>query len=288
MDIIALSGINIAYAVASLFLLAAGLSIIFGMMGVINLAHGEFLMLGGFAFVISVNAGIDFWISMFVVAPLVVMAIGMVMERLIVRHLYGRTVETILASWGVSLLLIGVTSETLGYQQLGVSAPLGSVEIGDYRVGGYTFFIIGLAFAVLAFLYAILRWSSFGLKARGTMQSASTAATLGVNVGYVYSATFGLGAAISGLAGAAFAPIAGVTPVSGLTYIGKAFITVIAGGPLPLIGTSTASLLLGFINAAVTAISTPVLGEIALLAAAILLLRLLPAGITGRFFRGGL
>lgn len=286
MDVLLFSGINVVYAIASLFLLAAGLAVIFGMMGVINLAHGEFLMLGGFAFILSVNAGLNFWVSMFLVAPLSVMLVGMVIERLIIRHLYGRTVETILATWGVSLLLIGLASATLGYQQAGVSVPFGSIELGSYRMGGYTFFVIGLAIFVGIGLFALLRWTPFGLKARGTMQNANTASTLGVNVGHVYSATFGLGAAISGLAGAVVAPISGVTPVSGLTYIGKAFITVIAGGPLPLVGTSVASTLLGFINSVVTALYTPVLGEIALLAAAILLLRLLPAGITGKFFRG--
>lgn len=286
MDVLLFSGINVVYAIASLFLLAAGLAVIFGMMGVINLAHGEFLMLGGFAFILSVNAGLNFWVSMFLVAPLSVMLVGMVIERLIIRHLYGRTVETILATWGVSLLLIGLASATLGYQQAGVSVPFGSIELGSYRMGGYTFFVIGLAVFVGIGLFALLRWTPFGLKARGTMQNANTASTLGVNVGHVYSATFGLGAAISGLAGAVVAPISGVTPVSGLTYIGKAFITVIAGGPLPLVGTSVASTLLGFINSVVTALYTPVLGEIALLAAAILLLRLLPAGITGKFFRG--
>lgn len=288
MELVAITGIHILYAVASLFLIAAGLAIIFGMMGVINFAHGEFLMLGGFAFVLAVRAGVNFWIAMFVVAPLVVMVIGMAVERLVVRHLYGRTVETILATWGISLLFIGIASVTLGYQQQGVSAPFGSVEIGQFREGGYTFFIIGLAAAVLAGMYVVLRWTPFGLIARGTMQNANMAAALGTHVGNVYSVTFGLGAAVSGLAGAAFAPIAGVMPISGLTYIGKAFITVIVGGALPLTGTATSSGLLGSVNSAVTMLSNPVLGEVALLAAAILLLRLLPAGITGRFFKGGM
>ncbi len=288
MELVAITGIHILYAVASLFLIAAGLAIIFGMMGVINFAHGEFLMIGGFAFVLAVRAGVNFWIAMFVVAPLVVMIIGMAVERLVVRHLYGRTVETILATWGISLLFIGIASVTLGYQQQGVSAPFGSVEIGQYREGGYTFFIIGLAVAVLAAMYVVLRWTPFGLIARGTMQNANMAAALGTHVGNVYSVTFGLGAAISGLAGAAFAPIAGVMPISGLTYIGKAFITVIVGGALPLTGTATSSGLLGGVNSVVTILSNPVLGEVALLAAAVLLLRLLPAGITGRFFKGGM
>ena len=278
--------VQVLYAVASLFLIAVGLAIVFGMMGVINFAHGEFLMIGGFAFVLAVHAGVNFWVAMFLVAPLTVALIGVIVERLIIRHLYGRIVDTVLATWGLSLLFIGIASETLGYFQEGVAPPFGSVSIGAYRTGMYTFFVIGVAVAVLVVLYALLRYTPFGLIARGTMQNASMAAALGTNVRAVYSVTFGIGAAVSGLAGAVLAPIAGVLPVIGATYIAEAFITVIVGGASPLAGTALAATLLGTINEATTFVSTAVLGEVALLFAAIVLLRFLPAGITGRFLRG--
>jgi branched-chain amino acid transport system permease protein len=283
-----LAGIQILYAIASLFLISVGLAIIFGMMGVINFAHGEFLMLGGFAFILSVRAGVNFWVAMFVVAPLVVAFIGVVIERLIIRHLYGRIVETILATWGLSLLLIGLASSLFGYYQMGVSPPLGSVQIGSYQEGGYTFFVIGVAVAVAVGLYFLLRHTPFGLIARGTMQSADMASALGVNVKRVYSVTFGIGAALSGLAGAIFAPLTGVLPISGLTYIAKAFITVILGGALPLTGAALSSALLGTVSQATTLVSTSVLGEVMLLVTAIVLLRVLPSGITGRFFKRGI
>lgn len=287
MELTIVTAIHVLYAVASLFLVAAGLAVIFGMMGVINFAHGEFLMVGGFAFILAVRAGLNLWLAMFVVAPLVCVVLGGVVERLIIRHLYGRTVDTILATWGLSLLLVGIASVTLGYDQRGVSQPFGSVAIGDYLEGGYTFFVIGVAAAVMLVIYALLRWTSFGLIARGTMENAAMAAALGINVRRIYAMTFGLGAALSGIAGAVLAPIAGVMPVSGTIYIGKAFITVISGGPLPLAGSALAALLLGTVNELITIVSTPVVGEVALLAAAIVLLRILPSGITGRFFRGG-
>lgn len=288
MDLAMLAGIQILYAIASLFLISVGLAIIFGMMGVINFAHGEFLMLGGFAFILSVRAGVNFWVAMFVVAPLVVAFIGVVIERLIIRHLYGRIVETILATWGLSLLLIGLASSLFGYYQMGVSPPLGSVQIGAYQEGGYTFFVIGVAVAVAVGLYFLLRHTPFGLIARGTMQSADMASALGVNVKRVYSVTFGIGAALSGLAGAIFAPLTGVLPISGLTYIAKAFITVILGGALPLTGAALSSALLGTVSQATTLVSTSVLGEVMLLVTAIVLLRVLPSGITGRFFKRGI
>jgi len=139
----------------------------------------------------------------------------------------------------------------------------------------------------VALLYGLLRWTSFGLVARGTMENAAMAWALGADVKRIYALTFALGAALSGLAGAIFAPIAGVMPVSGTIYIAKAFITVISGGPLPLSGAVLASGLLGTVSELTTIVSTPVVGHVALLAAAILLLRILPSGITGRFFRGG-
>ena len=288
MDLAMLTGVQVVYAIASLFLISVGLAVIFGMMGVINFAHGEFLMLGGFAFILSVRAGVNFWLAMFVVAPLCVAILGMVIERLVIRHLYGRVVETILATWGLSLLFIGLASVLFGYHQMGVNPPLGAVRIGQYQEGGYTFFVIGAAVAVGIGLYLLLRYTPFGLIARGTMQNAGMAAALGINVRRVYSVTFGIGAARSGLAGAVLAPLTGVMPVSGLTYISKAFTTVILGGALPLAGAASASTLLGIVNQAFTFLSKPVVGEVMLLVTAVVLLRVLPSGITGRFFKRGI
>ncbi len=287
MDYAAIFLIQVAYAIASLALISVGLAIIYGMMRVINFAHGEFLMLGGYAVILPVHAGVNLWIAMLVIAPLAVGLFGVAVERLIIRPLYGRVIDTVLATWGLSLLLIGLASAVLGYYQEGSKPPLGSVAIGGYRESGYTFFVIGITVAIMAALYFGLKRTRFGLLARGTMQNPAMAAGLGVNTGRIYAATFGLGAALSGLAGGILAPISGVVPVIGATYIAKAFITVISGGATALAGTASAATVLGAINQAVTFLATPVVGEVALLVAAIILLRLLPAGITGRLFRGG-
>jgi branched-chain amino acid transport system permease protein len=287
-DFAAIVLIQVLYAIASLALISVGLAIIFGMMKVINFAHGEFLMLGGYAVILPVQAGVNLWIAMLVIAPLAVGAFGMLVERLIIRPLYGRVIETVLATWGLSLLLIGVASEVLGYYQEGTKPPLGSVAIGSYRESLYTFFVIFVTAAIMAGVYLFLKRTRFGLIALGTMQNPAMAAALGVDTGRVYALTFGLGAALSGLAGAVLAPISGVVPIIGITYIAKAFITVICGGATVLAGTAAASVLFGTVNQIVTFLSTPVIGEVALLAAAVVLLRLLPAGITGRFFRSGL
>jgi branched-subunit amino acid ABC-type transport system permease component len=287
-DLIALLAIQVLYAIASLALISVGLAIIFGMMRVINLAHGEFLMLGGYAAIVATNQGISIWIAMLVVAPIVVGVVGVVIERTIIRFLYGRMIDTMLATWGLSLFLVGLATAIFGNTTVGISAPLGSFQIGAYRTSAYTLFVVAVAGVLLTAIFAVMRWTRLGLIARGTMQNANMAAALGVNPPRVYAITFGIGAALSGLAGAVLAPVSGVFPTIGVAYVAKSFITVIGGGAAIVSGTVSASSLFGTINQIATFATTPVFGEVALLAAAIVLIRLLPQGITGRFFRRGL
>jgi branched-subunit amino acid ABC-type transport system permease component len=265
-----------ATGVATLLIISIGLAVIFGMMRVINLAHGEFLMLGAYSAIISVHAGLNIWLAMLVVAPVVVGIIGAVVERLM------------LATWGLSLALIGAMTMIFGNSVSGFSAPLGSIAIGGYRSSSYGLFLIGAAVVLVAGTWAVLRLTPAGLIARGTMQNAEMAAALGISPGRVYSFTFTAGAALSGLAGALIAPFSGVLPTMGTLYIARAFITVLTGGTAMLSGTVAASALLGSVSTLGTYFTTPVLGEVIMLVVAILLLRLLPQGITGRFFRRAL
>lgn len=280
--------LQVATGVATLLIISLGLAVIFGMMRVINLAHGEFLMLGAYSAIISARAGINIWLAMLVIAPVVVGAIGAVVERVIIRGLYGRVLDTMLATWGLSLGLIGAVTMIFGNSVSGLSAPLGSIAIGGYRSSSYGLFLIGAAVALLAGTWAVLRLTPAGLIARGTMQNAEMAAALGVSPGRVYALTFTAGAALSGLAGALIAPFSGVLPTMGTLYIARAFITVLTGGAAMLSGTVSASALLGSVSTLGAYFTTPVLGEVIMLAVAILLLRLLPQGITGRFFRRSL
>lgn len=286
MDLAIVIALNVGYAIASLVLMSIGLAVIFGMMRVINLAHGEFLMLGAYTAVTFTVAGVNVWISMLVLAPLVVGAIGFVVERLLIRWLYGRMIDTMLATWGLSLFLIGLITTIFGATTQGVSAPIGSIAIGDQSYSGYNVFLIFMAALLLIGGYLVMRYSKAGLIARGTMQNSDVAAGLGVNRSLVYSTTFTVGAALSGLAGGLLAPLATIKPTMGIAYIAKAFITVIGGGPAILTGSLTASGLFGGISRAVEYMFTTVYGEIALLVVAVVMLRFLPQGITGRLFRG--
>ncbi len=142
MDLAAIFAVEILYAIASLVVISAGLAVVFGMMRVINLAHGEFMMVGGYATIVAVKAGINIYVAMLIVAPIVVGILGVIVERLIIRRLYGRLVDTMLATWGLSLLLIGLASMIFGNTTTGISPPIAGFAIGRYQVNGYSFFII--------------------------------------------------------------------------------------------------------------------------------------------------
>jgi len=288
MDLAAIVIIQVLYGIASLVIISAGLAVIFGMMKVINLAHGEFMMLGAYSVIGAMKLGINLWVAMLLVAPVAVGVVGVVLERLVIRRLYGRMVDTMLATWGLSLLLVGIVTSIAGNTTAGVSAPLGSFSVGAYSVSGYTLVIIAVAAVLaLAIRWVLLR-TPWGLIARGTTQKPDMANALGISPSRVYSITFAVGAALSGLAGGLLAPLTGVVPTMGAAFVAKAFITVIGGGPAILAGLVGASGLFGAINQLATFATTPVFGEVALLVAAIVMLRLLPQGITGRFFKGSL
>jgi len=287
MDYAGVVTLEILYMIAFLALTSAGLAIVFGMMRVINLAHGEFVMLGGYTSIACYNSGINIYFAMLLVAPGVVGLSGLIVERSIIRFLYGRMIDTMLATWGLSLLLIGLVTLIFGNTAVSVPAPITGYQLGEYQMGGYNLFIILVAVALLIAMWAVLRFTRAGLIARGAMQGADVVSALGYDPRKVYMYTFSAGAALSGLAGGVLAPLTGLLPSSGGAYIAKAFITVITGGAAVISGTLSSAVILGTVNQLVSFASHPVIGEIAMLVLAIILLRLMPTGITGRFFRDG-
>jgi branched-chain amino acid transport system permease protein len=287
MDYAGVVGLEILYMIAFLVLTSAGLAIVFGMMRVINLAHGEFVMLGGYMTIACARADINIYVAMLVVAPLVVGLVGLIVERTIIRFLYGRMIDTMLATWGLSLLLIGLVTLIFGNTAVSVPAPIPGYRLGSYQMGGYNLFIILVTTALVIAMWGVLKFTRAGLIARGAMQGADIVASLGYDPRKVYMVTFTAGAALSGLAGGVLAPLTGLLPSAGGAYIAKAFITVITGGAAVISGTLSSAVIFGTINQIVSFAAHPVMGEIAMLALAIVLLRLMPSGITGRFFRDG-
>jgi len=285
MDYAAVVLLEIIYMIAFLALTSAGLAVVFGMMRVINLAHGEFVMIGGYTTIACTKAGVNIYFAMLIVSPLVVGILGLLVERLVVRQLYGRMIDTMLATWGLSLLMVGIVTFIFGNTAVSVPAPIPGYELGEFQMGGYNLFIIGIATLLMLSMWLVMRFTRLGLVARGAMQSADVASSLGYDPKRVYMWTFTVGAALSGLAGGVLAPLTGLLPSSGGAYIAKAFITVITGGAAVITGTLSSSVIFGTINQIVSFGSTPVIGEIVMLAFAVVLLRLMPQGITGRFFR---
>jgi branched-chain amino acid transport system permease protein len=243
------------------------------------MAHGEFLMLGAFTAVQVVRWGQSFWLGL-VAAPLVVGALGLLVERTLIRFLYGRRLEAVLATWGVSLIIVQSVQNFYGPLTEGVPPPLGSVRIGDLSLSLYSLVLVGFAAAMLAAVYWLFKYTRYGVMARAASQLPDIAATMGVRSERINMLTFGLGAAITGLGGAMIAPLVGVVPTMGAGFIAQAFMTVVIGGPLIVSGTIASSALLGFTNSLVSYFATAFLGQACLLIVAIMVLRLRPEGIS--------
>lgn len=171
MDQFAILCFTVVNSIAILALISLGLAVIFGMMRVINFAHGEFIMLGGYATVIATHAGMNLWLSMLAVAPVVVGLIGFAPERLIIRRLYGHLVTTMLATWGLSLFLIGAVTAIFGNTTMGVSAPLGNVQVGAYSIGASQLFLIAITTVLVGCSLFTLYRTKYGLLARAAMET---------------------------------------------------------------------------------------------------------------------
>lgn len=298
----AIMALEILNSITILVLLALGLAVIFGMMRIVNLAQGEFFTLGAFTVLASTRwGGLPLWAAM-LVAPLVVAGVGIVIERLVIRRLYGRPLDVMLATWGISLLLIGFITVIFGAVTQGIPFALGSFHVGQYTYPQYRIVMTAVAAGLMTGLYLLFRFTAFGRRARATIANPEMAAAIGINTPWMFTLTFGLGAGLAGATGAILAPIVGVVPTMGILYIARAFITVVVGGPVVLLGTLTSSSILGFIEATISHFQlfriqtaghcapppceiaiggSAFYGQIALLVFAVVLLRLLPQGLSG-------
>ena len=281
-DRLATLALSLLTSVSMLVIISIGLAVIFGMMGVINLAHGEFLMLGAFFTLSGQRAGLNVWLAM-LVAALAVGVVGLVVERLLIQFLYGRLAATMLATWGLSLILVQVVVLAYGPTTQGIPTPMGSVEIGRYSVSQYNLMLILAAVVLLGVVFWVFTRTRYGTMARAATQLPSMASAIGINAKRVNMLTFAFGAALAGAGGALLAPVAGVVPTMGQAYVGRAFMTVVVGGPGVLSGTASSAGLLGSVDSIVSNLTTSFLGTAMLLVVAIVLLRVLPTGISGRF-----
>lgn len=274
--------LNASYASLLLLLVAFGLAIIFGLMGVINLAHGEFLMLGAYAALVTGNLSGTFWLSL-VVGPLLVAAAALVIERGLIRHLYRRPLETILATWGLAIVLRQLVRAVAGADFKNVPSPVpGAVSVFGVDYPRYRLVVMVLVLLVFGVLYVLQRMTRLGLVVRAVIQTPQLAGTLGINVNRVYQVTFVVGSALAGLAGVLLSPTVNVFPEMGPPFVINAFLVVLVGGLGSLPGLVGASFLLGSVQSLMSRYETPVAGTVALLVIAVLALRFLPEGLTRR------
>jgi urea transport system permease protein len=278
-------------SLGSVLLLAAiGLAITFGVMGVINMAHGEMVMLGAYTTfvvqeVIRTRYPGLFDYSLLIAVPLafiVAGAIGIVIERSIIRFLYGRPLETLLATWGLSLVLQQAVRSAFGPNNREVGNPSwmsGAFEIGQITITYNRLWILCFTLAVFAILLAMLRYTALGLEMRAVTQNRRMAASMGIATSRVDALTFGLGSGIAGIAGVALSQIDNVSPNLGQSYIIDSFMVVVFGGVGNLWGTLVGAFALGIGNKFLEPIAGAVLGKIAILVLIILFIQKRPRGL---------
>jgi len=278
-------------SLGSVLLLAAiGLAITFGVMGVINMAHGEMVMLGAYTtFVVQelIRAYNPAWFgySLVIAVPLafaVAGLVGILIEQGIIRFLYGRPLETLLATWGLSLILQQAVRTTFGPTNREVGAPSwmsGAFEIGHLAITYNRLWIICFTLAVFAVLLAMLRFTRLGLEMRAVTQNRPMAASMGIRTGRIDALTFGLGSGIAGIAGVALSQIDNVSPNLGQGYIIDSFMVVVFGGVGNLWGTLVGAFTLGVANKFLEPYAGAVLGKIAILVLIILFIQKRPRGL---------
>lgn len=271
-----------------LILSALGLAIIFGMMGVINLAHGEFITVGAYGTALSYHAGLPLPVAM-LVGVAVTTVFGLVLEFTVIRQLYGRLLDSMVATWGISLIMIQGLRIVFGSSLSSIGTPFGSIQYGAFSYSTYRLLLAVASLALLGLLYWVFTSTAFGTRARATIQDEEMSRALGTNTNRMYLLTFGIGSALAGLTGALYAPTMTIVPGMGSTFLVEAFVTVVVGGASVLVGTTGAGLLLGFINAVFSNLFGTFAGRMALLVTTILVIRALPRGITGLLddVRGG-
>jgi|TARA_B110000503_G_scaffold97393_1_gene146222 urea ABC transporter permease protein UrtB len=276
---------NIVYqfgdALSFLLLSAIGLAVIFGMMKIINLAHGEFITVGAYGTVVSGKVfSLPLPVAM-AFGVLVTIIFGLILEKLIIRHLYGRPLDSVVATWGISLIVSQSFLIIFGPSYEGLQTPMGNFKLGDYSYSEYRVFLIIFSLLLLALLYILFMKTSFGTLARATIEKPEMASAMGVNVNNVYSATFAIGAGLAGVTGALYAPTMTIVPSIGQAFIVSAFITVVTAGASPFIGLVPAAAFLSTIQTSVTFFYKTTIGIVALLSSVILIIRFLPKGFSG-------
>ncbi len=275
-----------------LLLIALGLAITFGLMNVINMAHGEFIMIGAYMAFITQQAFMSYvpeaWFDLYFIVSIPVafaaaFALGWLLEVLLIRHLYGRPLDSLIATWGVSLVLQQSARQLFGAQNVAVKAP-GWLEGGwaisaDLILPYKRLFIIALVAVCLTVIYVYLYHSSGGRRMRAVMQNRQMASCLGVSTRRLDAQAFAFGSGIAGIAGCALSLLGPIGPALGTYYIVDAFMVVVLGGVGKLAGSLAGALGIGVLNTAFEFLTTATLGKVIVFALIIAFLQWKPSGL---------
>jgi branched-chain amino acid transport system permease protein len=265
-------------------LLAIGLSLIFGMLTVVNFAHGAFYMLGAYLGLYLLSIGANFWLALLLV-PLLVGLIGLGVERTLIRPLYGRGIDyPLLLTFGLSYVIVELVRIAFGKSGYPVDTPellQGAVDIGVGYFPLYRLFVIGATAVILFGLWLFLERTSFGLIIRAGARDPEIIRVLGVDVSRVWLIVFGIGTGIAGLAGLLAAPLQGVIPEMGGPILAEAFVVTVVGGMGSLLGAVLAGLLVGVV-VSITSLFAPEMAKVSIFALMAIVLLIRPQGFFGR------
>jgi len=259
---------------------ALGLGIVFGVMKIINMAHGELIMIGAYTTYMVCTVGHLSYYAGMVASFLVAAAVGLLMERFILRRLYGRPLETLLATFGLSIFLQQFIRLVFGPDGKSVSSPFqGTWMIGDVAIPLFRLFIVIVAIVMILVTAWVMFRTRFGMQLRAVTQNRSMSECLGLNTSRIDALTFAFGAGLAGLAGAVLAPIKTVSPSMGLDYLIDSFMVVVLGGIGSLAGTALGSGLLGESNQLMTAFISETGAKMIVFLLVILVIRFRPEGL---------
>ena len=272
---------NIVTAGSVFFAVSIGLLVVLSVMRVVNLAHGAFLTIGGYAAVVVSDHGWNPWLSL-LLAPAAGFVLGLVTELVLVRRLYGRPLDTILATWGLAIVITQVISDRFGRSAHFVEEAISGdpLQLFGAYYSPYRLFTVAIAVALGVALALVTRFTQLGTIARAVILNPELARALGIDTGRVNALTFAVGSALAAFAGAVIVPMSSVDPTMGTPWVITAFMVVLfAGLSLPALGLSALALAAGQVLA--TYYIAPVVGNLVVIALPILLMRFVPDGLAG-------
>ncbi len=282
MQLLTLYGLNLVYTIAVLGLVVLGLAVVFGLLGVMNMAHGEFIMLGAYSALVVQQAQLPFLLAV-PVALLSCALVGLLIEWAVIKRLYRRPFDTLLATWGIAILIRKAVEVTFGREYKSIDQTLpGTVNLLGVDYPAYRLVLLGLIVVLFGALFAWYRASNTGARIKAMVQNPALASAVGIDTARLSRATFIFGVSVAGLAGVLLAPLVRVEPYMGLDFLLSSFFILVVGGLGSLEGLLIGSTVIGGSDVVVSALFDKTAGYLCVLTISILFLWLRPNGIYAR------